>query len=166
MKATIKKTLLFAITVALALSAVLPMTALAAKSTQGSKDNTAKEKYAQQYTEAGVYGDESVLVIKGDVLISAAGVTLVNMVIEGDLVLAKGINGGKVTLIDVYVKGQMILQDSVELDNQSGKIAHLGKPSDIAGRLFRENYPKADVADIGKFLDDLISQVDNAIYAN
>lgn len=58
------------------------------------------------YSTAGVYGPNTgTQTIKGNVVVSASGVTLQNVIIEGDLVLAEGIGEGDATFKKVTVKG-------------------------------------------------------------
>ncbi|WP_313016318.1 S-layer homology domain-containing protein [Acetoanaerobium noterae] len=56
---------------------------------------------------AGTYGGTEVdyQMVKGTVTVNVADVTLKNMVIDGDLILAEGIGEGEVTLENVTVKG-------------------------------------------------------------
>ncbi|WP_181155322.1 MULTISPECIES: YDG domain-containing protein [unclassified Paenibacillus] len=61
---------------------------------------------ATDYSLAGTYGPESgTQTIDGDVLISAAGVTLKNMIIKGNLLFSEGIQEGDVHLTNVTIKG-------------------------------------------------------------
>lgn len=63
------------------------------------------------YDTAGTYGATSgVETLEGNVIISAPGVTLQNTVINGSLLLAKGIGDGDVTLNNVTVKGDTIIK--------------------------------------------------------
>ncbi len=82
--------------------------------------------YEATYDKAGVYGSKSqTTTVKGSVAVTAGGVTLNNMVIEGDLLLAESIGEGDVYLNQVTVKGKTTingggknsihLQDSVVL---------------------------------------------------
>ncbi|MDF2662049.1 MAG: hypothetical protein K0Q94_4840 [Paenibacillus sp.] len=58
------------------------------------------------YHKPGVYGPASgTETIKGNIQVTASGVTLQNMKIEGDLILAAGIGKGDVTLKNVTVTG-------------------------------------------------------------
>ncbi len=59
------------------------------------------------YDQVGVYGPEgSVQTVKKDVIVNVPGVTLRNMKIEGNLLLAAGIGEGEVTLNNVTVIGK------------------------------------------------------------
>ncbi|MFC5404275.1 DUF4838 domain-containing protein [Cohnella soli] len=59
------------------------------------------------YDKAGVYGpDDNVQTVKKDVIVNVPGVTLRNMKIEGNLLLAAGIGEGDVTLNHVTVLGK------------------------------------------------------------
>ncbi|WP_315372476.1 YDG domain-containing protein [Paenibacillus xylanexedens] len=61
---------------------------------------------ATDYSLAGTYGPEAgTQTIDGDVLISAAGVTLKNMIINGNLLFSEGIEEGDVHLTNVTIKG-------------------------------------------------------------
>ncbi|MHA6480864.1 S-layer homology domain-containing protein [Paenibacillus sp. strain BS8-2] len=67
------------------------------------------------FDTAGEYGSlEQTQVIKGDVVVTAAGVTLINMEIQGDLLLAEGIAEGDVYLKKVNVRGTMTVQGGGE----------------------------------------------------
>jgi hypothetical protein len=90
---------------------------------------------ANVYSRAGVYGPQTGKAsVAGDVIVTTSGVTLQNMVIEGDLTLGKGIGEGDVTLNNVTVKGKARINGGgahsihfnntilvqVEIDKQSG----------------------------------------------
>ncbi|MBP1992509.1 DUF4838 domain-containing protein [Paenibacillus eucommiae] len=63
------------------------------------------------YTEAGTYGPGSGMqVLNGDVTIHASGVILQNIKINGNLLLAEGIQEGDVTLRNVRVSGMTTVQ--------------------------------------------------------
>lgn len=118
------------------------------------------------YAEPGVYASESVKVIKGNALVSAAGVTLSNMVIEGNLYIAGAVNGGNVTLNDVYVTGGTFVIGGAQVENRMGKLAGMGKPADVASKLFRENYPKANAEKLSGDIDALIRRATAAAYSD
>ncbi|MGO4547570.1 S-layer homology domain-containing protein [Paenibacillus sp. 2TAB23] len=62
------------------------------------------------YNQAGVYGPEkNTEMVKGSVVVSSPGVTLRNMVIEGDLTLTAAVGEGDVDLNNVKVNGKMII---------------------------------------------------------
>lgn len=63
------------------------------------------------YDRAGTFGPpQGVQTVKGNVAISAPGVTLQNLVIEGDLLIDKAVGEGDVTLRHVSVKGKTTVQ--------------------------------------------------------
>ncbi|NOV04803.1 RCC1 domain-containing protein [Paenibacillus planticolens] len=67
------------------------------------------------YQAAGTYGPETgVETIKKNVTVNAAGVTLRNMVINGDLLLAEGIGNGDAFLENVKVTGKVTVQGGGE----------------------------------------------------
>jgi hypothetical protein len=67
-------------------------------------------KYAAIYDTAGDYGpDFGELSLEGDVFIDAAGVTLRNAVISGNLILGESIGDGDVNLDRVTVKGDTLV---------------------------------------------------------
>lgn len=75
-----------------------------------------------KYDQPGTYGPATgTETIEGNVLISAAGVTLQNTKITGSLVLAEGIGDGDVTLKNVLVQGETTVKgggaNSVVFDN-------------------------------------------------
>lgn len=73
--------------------------------------NAAYANKAVAYDKAGTYGPEKgTTVIEGDVIISAAGVTLRNTEVKGNLLLAEGIGSGDVTLNGVRVHGTTNVQ--------------------------------------------------------
>lgn len=64
-------------------------------------------KPATTYSTAGIYGPETgTETVKGDVIVSAPGVTLRNLVIEGDLTLTADVGQGDVHLNSVNVAGK------------------------------------------------------------
>lgn len=68
--------------------------------------STETKNPGQVYDKAGVYGPTDGLeTIEGNVKITAAGVTLRNMVINGDLTIAEEVGNGEVFLKGVTVKG-------------------------------------------------------------
>lgn len=76
------------------------------------------------YGEAGVYGPELAEQVEkqqGNVIVNAAGVTLRNMDIAGDLVIGKGVGEGDVTLSNVTVHGNTYVygggEHSIHLEN-------------------------------------------------
>ncbi len=107
----------------------------------GYKDNTMKASnyitraesvkvlsnvFGKVYNESGTYGpavDEEVLEVKGNVTVSVEDVTLQNMVIDGDLYLAEGIDEGDVTLDNITVLGETIVkgggENSIIIKNSS-----------------------------------------------
>lgn len=70
---------------------------------------------AAVYNQPGTYGPSSgSTMIQGDVEISAAGVTLQNIVIQGNLTFAQGIGEGDATLKHVTVKGTATIRGGGE----------------------------------------------------
>lgn len=74
------------------------------------------------YQAAGTYGPETgVETINKNVVVNVAGVTLRNMVIHGDLLLAEGIGNGDAFLENVKVTGKVTVQgggeNSIHFDN-------------------------------------------------
>lgn len=76
------------------------------------------------YGEAGVYGPEIAEQLDkqpGNVIVNAAGVTLRNMDIAGDLIIGKGVGEGDVTLSNVTVHGNTYVfgggEHSIHLNN-------------------------------------------------
>ncbi|MFC5404327.1 S-layer homology domain-containing protein [Cohnella soli] len=66
---------------------------------------------ATEYSQAGVYGPQTgTETIRGDVIVSAPGVTLRNLIIEGDLTLTAGVGEGDATFKKVTVKGTTIVR--------------------------------------------------------
>lgn len=79
-----------------------------------------------EFDQPGVYGSgdgSEPQMIKGDVVVSVPGVTLKNMVIDGDLLLGKGIGEGDVTLDHVAVYGLTTMNggggNSVHIQNST-----------------------------------------------
>jgi len=69
-------------------------------------DRALSSNREQQYSEAGVYGPAAgQQLVNGNVVVSVPGVTLQNMRISGDLLLAEGIAEGEVYLNNVTVQG-------------------------------------------------------------
>lgn len=95
---------------------------------------------AKKYSVAGTYGPETGKeTIKGDVTISAADVTLQNLIIEGDLLLAQSIGNGNVALKDVTVKGKTIINgggpNSIIMYNFNGQTVIIDVPDGSSVRL-------------------------------
>ncbi|MCQ6561560.1 S-layer homology domain-containing protein [Paenibacillus mendelii] len=68
--------------------------------------NVKKASAAVTYDKAGTYGPASgTEKVQGNVVVSAPSVTLQNMEIDGDLILAEGIGNGDMTLKNVKVHG-------------------------------------------------------------
>lgn len=79
------------------------------------------------YSDPGSYGSDSTQTIKGNATIKVSGVTLNNLVIEGDLIIAKEVSNGDATLKNVTVKGNTYIYgggpNSVRFTNVSaGKV--------------------------------------------
>lgn len=73
---------------------------------EGKVESNIEEK-KNVYNNAGTYGpEEGTETIKGNVEVTASGVTLKNMVIEGNLTIAKEVGNGEVFLKGVTVKGK------------------------------------------------------------
>jgi len=69
------------------------------------------KKPAAEYNKAGVYGPETgTETIKGDVIVSAPGVTLRNVTIEGNLTIAAAVGEGDAHFKKVTVKGTTTIQ--------------------------------------------------------
>ncbi|MCD9024084.1 Ig-like domain-containing protein [Cohnella silvisoli] len=86
------------------------------------KDPTENQVDKNTYNAAGTYGPVSgTEAISGDVAVNVPGVTLQNMVISGNLLLAEGIGSGDAFLKNVTVKGTTTVQGggehSIHLDN-------------------------------------------------
>ncbi|MDT3701228.1 MAG: S-layer homology domain-containing protein [Thermincola sp.] len=70
---------------------------------------------ARTYDQAGVYGPaEGTEVIEGDIAVNVESVTLQNMTINGNLLLAENIGQGEVTLKNVNVKGRTLVRGGGE----------------------------------------------------
>ncbi len=69
------------------------------------------------YYLPGVYGpEEGIETVKQDIVINLPGITLRNMIIEGDLYLNEGIAEGDITLENVTVKGKTIINGGANID--------------------------------------------------
>ncbi len=67
------------------------------------------------YSEAGMYGPETgTETINANVVIDTDGLTLQNLIINGDLLLAEDIGDGDVTLKNVTVKGETVIKGGGE----------------------------------------------------
>ncbi|MBP1988595.1 DUF4838 domain-containing protein [Paenibacillus eucommiae] len=87
-------------------------------------DRALKSRKTQEYDKAGTYGPAAadvVQTISGNVAILTSGVTLQNMKIAGDLMLAEGIKEGEVFLRNVTVLGKTTVKgggvNSIHVDN-------------------------------------------------
>lgn len=121
---------------------------------------------AKRFDKAGEYGTDSVEVIKGSVVVSADDVVLKNMVIEGNLYLLEEVS--KITLRDAYVSHATFLHgDAVEIDSNMDKVASgVGSPSEIVSEMFRKNYPEVDEDELEQDMKELISNINDAVYAD
>ncbi|MGI6642786.1 MAG: hypothetical protein ACOX3V_02010 [Bacillota bacterium] len=62
--------------------------------------------FAEVYSAPGVYGTEVPMEIEGSVVVTSTDVTLQNLTIEGDLLIAQAVGDGEVTLKNVAVRGK------------------------------------------------------------
>lgn len=94
----------------------------------GKALDSATAEPARAFDQAGVYGPaEGTEVIGGNVIVNSGGVTLQNMTINGNLLLAESIGQGEVTLKNVTVKGTTDVQGGGEnsiivIDSALGKV--------------------------------------------
>ncbi|MGO4496303.1 DUF4838 domain-containing protein [Paenibacillus sp. 2RAB27] len=69
-------------------------------------DRTVAVRYTATYDQEGTYGpSEGVETVRRDVVVNAAGISLRNMRITGNLILAEGIGAGEVFLENVTIEG-------------------------------------------------------------
>lgn len=61
--------------------------------------------FQEIYSEPGVYGTDEAGEIRGSVVVSSTGVTLQNLTIAGDLLIAQSVGDGEVVLKNVVVEG-------------------------------------------------------------
>lgn len=118
------------------------------------------------YAVARTYGPESEAgpqIISKNVIVSAAGVTLQNMVITKDLILAAGIGSGSVTLKNVKVQGKttilgggpnsITVEDcelyTVLVDNQANTVKIVAKGSSKIGELTLNSGAKLEESELG-----------------
>lgn len=93
-----------------------------------------------KYNKPGTYGpSEGTDTIAGGVVISAKDVTLQNMVIQGDLLIAEEVGDGNVTLNNVTVKGTTTIKgggpNSVVMYNFNGQTVVVDVPDGSSVRL-------------------------------
>ena len=82
---------------------------------------------AEVFTEEGTYGDaDEQTVIEGNVIITVGGVTLVNMHITGNLLIAESVGDGVVTLKDVTVDGTVTVSGGEIIEEEATALAHRG----------------------------------------
>ncbi|WP_158560703.1 DUF4838 domain-containing protein [Paenibacillus contaminans] len=86
--------------------------------------SSAERKGTTVYDKSGTYGPaDEPITVKGDVMIAVEGVTLRNMIITGDLLLAEGIGEGDAFLTNVTVKGTTTIKaggaNSVHLEDST-----------------------------------------------
>lgn len=78
------------------------------------KDTITRAEFAQvMYTMAGSYVSAAGEVsqnVSGNLIIRAAGATLKNMTVDGDLILADGVDAGTVVLDEVSVQGRVVIR--------------------------------------------------------
>lgn len=111
----------------------------------------------------------------GNVVINAAGVTLKDVTVQGDLILADGIDRGSVTLDNVTVTGRIIMRGGQELllqgetsadllnvVNQTGKTTvQITEPAEIA-----EVYVSTDADISGDGIIETVSVTDGTVNVN
>lgn len=74
-------------------------------------DRALRQRYAEVYDEAGIYGPESgTQTLEGDVLIDTPGVTLRNIFITGNLTIGEGVGEGEAVLDNVSIDGDTFVQ--------------------------------------------------------
>ncbi|MEF3303307.1 S-layer homology domain-containing protein, partial [Paenibacillus sp. GYB003] len=108
-----------------------------------------QEPSPRGYDRAGIYGPAGgTETIVGDAIVSAAGVTLRNLVIEGRLTIAESVGNGEVRLQGVTVKGEMAIYgggeqsvyltdsraESVAVNKADGKIRVVAEGGSGIGR--------------------------------
>ncbi len=75
--------------------------------------------------KSGEYGSEKNQVVNGNMTISQDNVNLKNMTINGDLIIAKGVQKGEILLENVTVKGRILInggsQERMTLNNTKAK---------------------------------------------
>ena len=82
---------------------------------------------AEVFTEEGTYGDaDEQTVIEGNVIITVGGVTLVNMHITGNLLIAESVGDGVVTLKDVTVDGTVTVSGGEVIEDETTALAPPG----------------------------------------
>lgn len=91
-----------------------------------------------RYSMPGEYGDlDHALFLDGDVLIDSAGITFHNVVINGDLHLSKRIGNGEVTLNQVTVVGDTVVEGgghhSIYVNNSSLQSVHVNNENGSIG---------------------------------
>lgn len=121
---------------------------------------------AARFDAAGEYGTDTVETIKGSVVISADGVTLKNMVIEGNLYLLEGVK--TLALRDAYIANSTFMREqSVKVDSRMDKIKeNMGSPSAIVSELYRDNYAAQDGAVLAQDLAQLFTDINSTVYAD
>lgn len=120
--------------------------------------NGEQEPEDRTYNSAGTYGSESGVETVNNVVVNSQDVILRNMIIEGDLILGEGIGEGDVTLQNVEVKGQTIIngggensiyfEDSVVatviVNKNNGKIRVVATGSTQVGEVVLESPAKLE----------------------
>ncbi len=129
---------------------VTPTQQEAKSGSSGSGPSPNPTPQAISYGMAGIYGPDlnsSPQTISGDVIVSASGVTLQNMIITGRLFLAEGIGEGDVTLKKVKVQGETKITGggpnsvqiidcelyTVSIDKENNQIRIVAKGSTLIG---------------------------------
>ncbi|MBJ6361614.1 S-layer homology domain-containing protein [Paenibacillus sp. GCM10012307] len=129
-----------------------------------------------EYTKQGIYGPEKgTQTIAGNAVIKSPTVTLKNVIIRGDLIIAKEVGEGDVTLINVTVLGTTTIngggpnsihvQDSkldlVFVNKQGGKVRLVASGSSIIANLVLQSSSKVENTNetpgsIGKIIIDSV----------
>lgn len=101
--------------------------------TRSAATPVVEESVNKIYAESGSYGADTTQTIKGNVTIKAAGVTLRNMVVEGNLTIDRTVGNGDVTLRNVTIRGNTYINgggpNSVYFTNVVSKKTYIAKDS-------------------------------------
>ncbi|GMQ64947.1 GLUG motif-containing protein [Vallitalea maricola] len=83
----------------------------------------------------GEYGKDKKQTIEGNVTLNTDNVKLKNTVINGDLIIAKGVKKGSIQLENVVVKGRILIdggkEDSILINNSNAQQVVLKSPSQV-----------------------------------
>lgn len=116
---------------------------------------------ARVIDQPGEYGGEAMERMEGSLVVSAPGVTLRNIIVDGNLYILS--NVGSITLADAYVLYATLPQGNLEIVSSADRLLEQGlDPAQSASDLYRLLYAGDDMEGLEEELNALLETFDNA----